>query len=295
MNDRAAPSRHSRGSRLIRAKRSKPAHRDKPEYHDTPERCEHRTSGHARRRWLAPGLLLFATVLSACDIFAVDDVVAMEVAEMRLPCMGMAPQECMLVRTRSSDAFGFFHEGITGFTYVPGYRYVLRVSRHTIRNPPADGSSVEYRLIRIESQQPSPRAGLLEKAAQMEALWHATRPIAYSVLLERGCFCGPDARGPVRVDVTREDWTDAPGWYERVTARRYTSDDRAVASSIEHLFPGVQGLFSYLRYAVANDADEVLVEYDAERGFPRRVFVNWRTNVADDEIEYIVHAITPAS
>ena len=41
---------------------------------------------------------------------------------------------------------------IEGFTYIEGYEYVLKVSKTTIKNPPADGSSISYKLIQVVSK-----------------------------------------------------------------------------------------------------------------------------------------------
>jgi len=41
---------------------------------------------------------------------------------------------------------------IEGFTYIEGYEYVLRVSKTAIKNPPADGSSISFKLIQVVSK-----------------------------------------------------------------------------------------------------------------------------------------------
>lgn len=56
------------------------------------------------------------------------------------------------------DAWGNwqpFYDSIDGFVHEPGFMYDLLVAKRTIRNPPADGSSIAYRLIRILSRTPS--------------------------------------------------------------------------------------------------------------------------------------------
>ncbi|WP_269227281.1 DUF4377 domain-containing protein [Flavobacterium eburneipallidum] len=46
-----------------------------------------------------------------------------------------------------------FYENIEGFNYVPGKIYNLSVSVEQIKNPPADGSSLKYKLLKINSIQ----------------------------------------------------------------------------------------------------------------------------------------------
>lgn len=60
------------------------------------------------------------------------------------------PVECMLVKEAGETdyqplAFG----AIAGFTYEKGYAYTLSVEKTTLANPPADASSVTYKLLQI--------------------------------------------------------------------------------------------------------------------------------------------------
>ncbi len=75
-----------------------------------------------------------------------------EVAAAKAPCTGSFPTECLQVRVPPATAWQLFHDPIDGFAYEPGYRYVLRVAERDVRNPPADGSSVAYRLVRVVSK-----------------------------------------------------------------------------------------------------------------------------------------------
>lgn len=83
--------------------------------------------------------------------------VRMQVAPDSVTCVGAhGPQKCLSVRELvGGDASGSWQhlfESIEGFSHEPGFLYDLQVARRTIRNPPADGSSVAYRLIRIVSK-----------------------------------------------------------------------------------------------------------------------------------------------
>ena len=81
-----------------------------------------------------------------------DRVLQLEVAEAKVPCVGVGPQECLRVRERADGEWQLFYDAIVGFDYVAGYRYILRVVRRPVRNPPADGSSAEYRLLDVISK-----------------------------------------------------------------------------------------------------------------------------------------------
>lgn len=86
------------------------------------------------------------------------ETVFLEVAAQTKPCGHplIPDKQCLQVReleyddnglkTGTDGAFGNFYSGIEGYTHEPGIRNVLRVKRYTIKNPPADGSSLAYVL-----------------------------------------------------------------------------------------------------------------------------------------------------
>ena len=51
--------------------------------------------------------------------------------------------------TEEQENWEYFYNEIDGFTFEPGYLYKLLVSVESILNPPADASSLKYRLIRV--------------------------------------------------------------------------------------------------------------------------------------------------
>lgn len=61
------------------------------------------------------------------------------------------PEECMLVKLDNPNGewehLGLYR--IEGFTYVKGHEYELRVKMTTLANPPADGYSHKYLLVKI--------------------------------------------------------------------------------------------------------------------------------------------------
>ena len=85
-----------------------------------------------------------------------EEVVQFEVAAERAPCTGEGHFQCLQVRETPDAPWQLFYDPIEGFTHEPGFRYVLRVARRSVANPPADGSSVAWRLLRILSRTPSP-------------------------------------------------------------------------------------------------------------------------------------------
>lgn len=68
-------------------------------------------------------------------------------------CMGEAPQKCMLYKENPTDDWLFFYDTIEGFEYKEGYIYEIEVAVTKIENPPADGSSLQYTLVKIVSKE----------------------------------------------------------------------------------------------------------------------------------------------
>lgn len=84
-----------------------------------------------------------------------ERVYTLDVAATRVPCTGSFPQQCLQVRERADAPYTLFYDAISGFAYVPGYRYMLQVGERPVVNPPADGSSKTYRLIAVLSKTPA--------------------------------------------------------------------------------------------------------------------------------------------
>lgn len=233
-------------------------------------------------------VLLVMLLLAGCgSVFGSDEHLVLEVAEGVVPCTGEGTQECLLVRARSEGDYQLFHGGITGFTPEPGYRYRLRVSRHAIANPPADGSSEEYRLVRVDSKVRSPRYAELVLLHEQLAKWRANRPVPYDVVVERLCFCATEWRGPVQVQVA----VAAPPGLETVVDRHYVDSGQRVDAAVGPFFPGVEGLFGVIVQAIARDVHRLDVTHDPALGHPTSVFVDPVQMIADDEVEYRVLAV----
>ena len=72
----------------------------------------------------------------------------------RVDCVGVGPLKCLLVKESEDTDWEFFYDGIEGFTYVEGVSYVLDVEITQVKDPPADGSSLYYRLVRVVEATP---------------------------------------------------------------------------------------------------------------------------------------------
>ncbi|WP_322024083.1 DUF4377 domain-containing protein [Burkholderia sp. BCC1977] len=71
------------------------------------------------------------------------------VAPQAARCTGVAPMDCLQVRSNPAEPWGLWYAGIEGFAYQPGYQYVLEVDEYRVAQPPADGSSIRWVLKRV--------------------------------------------------------------------------------------------------------------------------------------------------
>ncbi len=101
----------------------------------------------------APALALFA--MTQCTTTAnasAGDEKTFIVGPQTADCTGVAPMKCLQVKENASASWTNFYSNIEGFTYEPGYEYVLKVKTEKIANPPADGSSIKYTLVKQVSK-----------------------------------------------------------------------------------------------------------------------------------------------
>jgi len=95
-------------------------------------------------------LVLFGVVLflGSCKTNAQRIMIASEQRD----CMGVGPQQCLLIREDASQPWEFWYSDIEGFTYEPGFEYTLEVRKENVDNPAADQSSVKYILVKEVSK-----------------------------------------------------------------------------------------------------------------------------------------------
>ncbi len=110
-------------------------------------------------------MLLFAGViaLAACDSLGLTPTDSeseggvektIYVGPEMVDCVGVAPQQCLLVKENPEDEYTLWYQPIVGFTFEPGYEYELVVNETVDPNPPADASSIQWTLVEQVSKTP---------------------------------------------------------------------------------------------------------------------------------------------
>lgn len=107
--------------------------------------------------WVATAMLAVLAVVSSCSSQEGETLI---VASETRDCYGVGKHRCMLIKSAENDPWLFFNGNIKRFDYEPGYEYVLRVKAREVKEPPQDGSSVEYRLVKVVSREQKVSEGL---------------------------------------------------------------------------------------------------------------------------------------
>ncbi|MCC8133465.1 MAG: DUF4377 domain-containing protein [Tannerellaceae bacterium] len=102
-----------------------------------------------RNKWTM--IVYVCVFLFACK--EPENVEKLIVASDPIDCIGVAPQQCLLVKSGEETEWTFLYGGIEGFDYQPGYEYVLKVQVQEVENPVADQSSIRYILIKVISKE----------------------------------------------------------------------------------------------------------------------------------------------
>lgn len=110
----------------------------------------------------------------------------------RVPCYGESLQACYLV-SEDGGNFELLYDGVDGLDYVWGHRYEATVRVSDVRNPPADGSSLRYTIITIDSDVRAPAGEEFELNAEAAVVGDAQADGAFSLLGEIDFSCSDDA------------------------------------------------------------------------------------------------------
>ena len=76
------------------------------------------------------------------------------ISDLKQPCVGVGPMDCLVYRNAETGAWSYLYSEISGFEYDPNYAVEIEVRSEKIENPPADGSSIRYVMVREIARHP---------------------------------------------------------------------------------------------------------------------------------------------
>jgi heat shock protein HslJ len=104
----------------------------------------------------AEGKLLLNLSVAPEETDAMEDeaeTITLFVGPERVPCEGVAPQECYRVKRSADGEWELFYDEIAGFEWETGFEYELKVQVTTREDAPADASALQYELLEVISQK----------------------------------------------------------------------------------------------------------------------------------------------
>ncbi|MBD2355028.1 hypothetical protein H6G41_10400 [Tolypothrix sp. FACHB-123] len=128
----------------------------------------------------------------------------------------------------------------------------------------------------IEIAQSPVRSNLNQRKLQFNRrLWEKQNIVNYRYTFSNGCFCIPDARGPVVIEVrngkTRSITSVETGL--RVTNPEYFENYNTIPK-----------LFNVIQDAIARQAFSLDVNYSARYGYPTQINIDYNAQIADEEL-----------
>lgn len=77
------------------------------------------------------------------------------IANHKASCVGVAPQECFLIKNSEDEEWKFHYSNIEGFDFIPGNEYIIEVEKLYVATQAADAPSFYYNLINILKSEPT--------------------------------------------------------------------------------------------------------------------------------------------
>lgn len=105
-------------------------------------------------------------------------------------------------------------------------------------------------------------------------LWNKQNISNYRYTLSNSCFCLPDARGPVIIEVRNGQTTS-------ITS---VETGQPVNPEFFNNYNTIPKLFNLIQDAINRRADRLDVDYNARLGYPTQISVDYSFQIADEEI-----------
>jgi hypothetical protein len=113
----------------------------------------------------------------------------------------------------------------------------------------------------------------LQRLRVNQKLWDQQNITSYRYTLSRSCFCTPEARGPVVVEVRNGETVS-------VTS---VATGQPVDPELFKQYDTVPELFDVIKDAIKRKASSLTVEY-AKLGYPTQINIDYSAQIADEEL-----------
>lgn len=115
-----------------------------------------------------------------------------------------------------------------------------------------------------------------------ETKWRQKQPDHYTYTLQRSCFCTPEFRKPIAIEVEKT----------RLQKASYAPEGSLLPLERINDALTVDGLFEVVRSAIDSKAARIDVEYDSTYGYPTSISLDPNLSATDDEMYYTATELT---
>lgn len=105
-------------------------------------------------------------------------------------------------------------------------------------------------------------------------LWNQQNISNYQYTFSNGCFCIPEARGPVVIEVRNG---------ETVSITSVTTGE-SVDPRFFKQYSTIPKLFNVIQDAIQRQASSLNVQYNSRYGYPTQIDIDYNSQIADEEV-----------
>jgi hypothetical protein len=137
-------------------------------------------------------------------------------------------------------------------------------------------------VFNVAGQSQSPETKLAKTQRKLDKKlrrWTARGITDYQFKFQWICFCGPDYTRPVIIEVRGGV----------INSIRYADTGEPVDPANFDRYHTIEGLFALLQEAVNQKAAQIRVSFDPELKYPTTVYIDYSSNIADEERGFSVN------
>lgn len=114
--------------------------------------------------------------------------------------------------------------------------------------------------------------------------WNSQGISNYEIEMQKICFCPPDAVRLMIFEITDNE----------IKSVRYADSDERVDPSFYDNYNTLNGLFELAEEALEQNPEELSVIYDDEFGYIKQISIDYKFEIADDEVTIIASSMRPS-
>lgn len=103
--------------------------------------------------------------------------------------------------------------------------------------------------------------------------WRRQRISNYRYTLSRSCFCLPESRGPVIIEVRNG----------KTTSIKLAANGQPVNPELFQRYSKVPKLFRLIKDAISQKVSSLDVKYNPQLGYPTNISIDYNSQIADEE------------